>query len=312
MNDRAVRRLNHPNQAGFTLLEVLVASALFLILMVLLMTVISNTTTIASKTSEQIEATRIARESLDLIGRDIVSATIPWNRTNTNSLQFVVNPAALTAAYANRDAMFWQAPLVRDATNGNLAIVGYFVSRDFVAGSRDSRLQLRRTYIEPGNTNTYKIYSTPNAWLDAATFSDFGPTGAGSAEIDNQNAQRGWVADGILGMWVRCLDRTGSAIVNTTNSGIAGFDSRLGYRISGKQWYPTNYSALPAFVEVTLVCMAPRELGKLKALPTTPTTTTNANFPATISTYVDQVRAGNPGVKSIASFSRKFRLQNSD
>jgi len=53
-------------------------------------------------------------------------------------------------------------------------------------------------------------------------------------------------------------------------------------------------------------------LAKLGTLPTLPTTTTNLNFPTTISTYVDQIRANNPGVKSVSAFSRKFRLQNSD
>ena len=280
------------------------AGALFLLLLTLLLGVITNTTTIASKASGQIEATRIARESFDLIGRDISTASLPWARTNTNSLQFLVN----SSNYFN--SMFWQAPIVRDATNtmGNLAIVGYFVLRDLQANGQNSRFQLRRVLIDPRSTNgDYTVYNTNTPWITDSTISTFGPA---TAALDNQNAQKGWLADGVLAMWVRCFDKTNGIITNAAGN---GFDSRKGLQVTAKQWYPTNYSVLPAFVEVALVCVAPREIVKIKRLPAnTVINPASATFYGDVSTYASNVRATNAGVKSVTFFTRKYRLYNSD
>ena len=287
---------------GFTVLEVLVASALFIMLLTLLLSVMNNTTSISSKAIAQIEATRIARESLDLIGHDIASASLPWSRTSTNSLEFLVN----SSNYYN--SMFWQAPLARDSTNGNLAIVGYFVLRDVQADARESRFQLRRVYIEPDSTNgDYTIYSNPS-WITASTYTDFGPA---TAAADNTNAIKGWVADGILGMWVRCLDKSGGVIAGP-------YDSRSA-KYGATNWtnsYPSSYpySRLPAFVEVALVCVSPREVVRITNF--TAANTVNmanpTNFSAGVTAYVDTMRTNNPGAKSITSFTRKFRIYNSD
>ncbi len=289
-------------RGGFTILELLVASALFMMVLALLLGVMSSTSSISSKATGQIEATRIARESLDLIGRDISSASLPWSRTNANSLQFVVNSSNFF------NSMFWQAPVVRGATMGNLAIVGYFVIRDLqTADTRNSRFQLRRVYIDPSSTNgDYNIYNTNNSpWLTGSTYSDFGPA---TAALDNQNAQKGWVADGVLGMWVRCLDKTGGVIASP-------YDSRSA-RYGATNWtnsYPSTYpySRLPAFVEVALVCVAPREIARVNSLPAN-TLTDPADFEGGVTAYVNQLRGQNPGLKGVTSFTRKFRIYNSD
>lgn len=295
---------------GFTLLEVLVASALFLVILAILLGVMNSTTLIASDASRRIEASRIARESLDLMGRDLTGATLPWARDKTNSLQFVVNPAG--NVFANRDALFWQAPIVRESTNntgGDLAVVGYFVLRDLQANAAESRFQLRRVYVDPKSSD-YQVYGTNSTtWLPDLT--QFAPP----ASADKTNAQKGWVADGVLGMWVRCFDRSGNVLPNSTN-----FDSRaplFGQTNAMTNSYPSTkvvnyggrsftntfaYSRLPASVEVTLVCVAPRDRLRIKTLPSS----TN------VTTYAEQVRALNPGVKSVNSFSRKFQLLTSD
>ena len=281
----------------------LVASALFLMLLTLLLGVVSSTSAISSRATGQIEATRIARESLDLIGHDIASAALPWSRTSTNSLQFLVN----SSNYYN--SMFWQAPIAGDSTNGNLAIVGYFVLRDVqTTNAQNSRFQLRRVYIEPDSTNgDYTIYSnTP--WITSSTYTDFGPA---TAAADNTNAIKGWVADGILGMWVRCLDKSGGVIAGP-------YDSRSA-KYGATNWtnsYPANYpySRLPAFVEVALVCVSPREVGRVANLSAANTVNmaNPTNFAAGVSAYADAMRTNNPGAKSITSFTRKYRLYNSD
>ena len=139
----------------------------------------------------------------------------------------------------------------------------------------------------------------PNDWLSASNYEKFAPP---DAATDDQNAQQGWVADGVLGMWVQCLDSAGASI-----SGGDRYDSRAvkyGLTTNGVNQYTNVYPAgyacsrLPAFVEVTLVCVAPRDISRLGSLPTT----TNA------ASFEDAVRSNNPGVKSVSTFTRKFRL----
>ncbi|HSI86947.1 MAG: type II secretion system protein J [Candidatus Methylacidiphilales bacterium] len=300
---------------AFTLIELMVAGALLMVLLGILFSVINNTTSVISRATEQIDVTRVARESLDLIGRDISKAALPWNRTSTNSLQFLLNPSGAPASMSNPDSLFWQAPVARNDGRGNMAIIGYFVLRDLqTATPTKTRLQLRRAFIEAqsssGAANSeYIIYSNPTAWASSTVFGNFAPA---TTDADNLAAQKGWVADGVLGMWVRLLDRTGTPLTAST------FDSRQAAstfldskNTTNKVTYPTNYSVLPSFVEVSLVCVAPRQVVRIKSLPAAPTTSAT-NFEAPIATYMQQIKAANPGIDSINTFSRKFRILRSE
>ncbi|PTY00986.1 hypothetical protein DB346_15390 [Verrucomicrobia bacterium LW23] len=309
---RTPRALRHTR--AFTLIELMVVSLMMIILLGILFSVISNTTSVISRATEQIDVTRVARESLDLIGRDISKAALPWSRTSTASLQFLLNPTGAPANTANPDSFFWQAPVARNDGRGNMAIIGYFVLRDLqTANPANSRLQLRRVYIEAqtstGTANPeYTIYSNPSNWISPALFNNFAPA---TAADDNIAAQKGWVADGVLGIWVRLLDRTGTPLT------AVAFDSRkasttfLDKTSTNQLIYPTNYSVLPSFVEVSMVCVAPRQVVRIKSLPAAPASNPT-NFDAPIASYMQQVKAANPGIDSINTFSRKFRILRGD
>jgi type II secretory pathway pseudopilin PulG len=309
-NAQALRRTS-----AFTLIELMVAGALLVLLLGILFNVITNTTNVISRATEQIDVTRVARESLDLIGRDVSKAALPWSRSSTNSLQFLLNPSGAPPNMSNPDSLFWQAPVARNDGRGNMAIIGYFVLRDLqTATPAKSRLQLRRAFIEAQTStgaanSSYIIYSNPSAWANSTIFSSFAPS---SYDADNLAAQKGWVADGVLGMWIRLLDRTGTPLTSTTfdsrNAASTFLDSK---NTTNKVVYPTNYSVLPSFVEVTLVCVAPRQVQRIKTLPTAPVTSAT-NFEAPIATFMQQVKTQNPGIDSINTFNRKFRILRSE
>jgi type II secretory pathway component PulJ len=303
------------SKRSFTLLEMLTATTLLIILTGLLFRVTSDATSIATFATEQMDTNRTGRECLDLIGREITKAALPWNRSATN-LQFLINPAGLATMDCNPDTIFWQAPVSHSTSYGNLAIVGYLVLRDFSStDKKNSRLQLRRIYVEPENpssTTYYTIYNSTATWVTQSLVSNFAPS---TATLDNSNAQKGWVADGVIGIWVRCLDKSGNPITadaTGTTFTNPGFDSRAGYTYqSGSYKYATNYSVLPSSIEVALLCVSSKEIQRIQTLPVVPATDVN-NFYSTINTYAQTLQNGNPAVKSFNVYSRKFRLYNND
>ncbi|MEO7934190.1 MAG: prepilin-type N-terminal cleavage/methylation domain-containing protein [Chthoniobacterales bacterium] len=306
------RRLRPPQEnEGFTLIEVLVASTIFLLLAVLLASVVEGVGRVSSQASTRLEVERISREAFDLIGRDIAIASLPWSRSATNSLQFISNPDGLAGELCQPHSIFWQAPLAHGgaATNGNLAIVGYCVLSDLQANGSQSRFQLRRVFISPevaGASSNYLIYDKPNEWITPTIVREFAPQ---SAQTDKDDAYKGWIADGVLAMWVRCLDRTGNPIVLNAAGSTAGyhFDSRAGYRSDGINRYPSGYLTLPPFVEIALVCVAPTDVLRIVSLPPTGATSPSS-FELETNAFADAVRQANPGVKSLRVFTRKFRI----
>ncbi|MEI9999100.1 MAG: hypothetical protein WDO13_07970 [Verrucomicrobiota bacterium] len=297
---------------AFTLVETLVAMTLFVIIMAMLLEAMNHVSRVVSDSSAEAEVTRTAREALGVMGRDLAFANPPWSSSNTNSLQFVTNPsvAGLSTQYLNHDSLFWQTPIGRNAGNGNggnLAIVGYFVQH---SSDVPQRYQLRRVYVEPQNSSgaanaDFLIYSNPNAWVTTTTYQDYAPS---TATADAANAEQGWTADGVLEMWVQCLDKFGAQITDASGTSL-NFDSRKGgySNTSNKLYYPANFSTYPAFVQVVLVCVAPNELARMTSLPTPPAATP-ANFSTLGSTFVAEALSQNPGIKSVTAFTRTFRI----
>lgn len=332
--------MTRPDRApgGFSLIELLVAIAILTVMGVLILSVINNTSSITSRTAARLDANRVARECLDLIGQDLSGIRNSYANSSvnsgissgaTNGLQMSVNPTTVDAKYRNPHSIFWQASVSRNQKYGNLAVVGYFVQKDLASDSRSNRLQLRRVYVEPENPNTppsspeYLIYQDPTNWYPNTLLQKFAPD---DAATDNANGQRGWVADGVLAMWVRSLDPQGNPILQDsagsalnytynsrrsytyTNSGVTNYPS--GKSIAANAANPRGYDpapVVPAFLEVGLVCVAPRDVRQIKTLPV-PTAVSPTNFHTDIQNFTQAVRAQNPQVKSVESFTRKYRL----
>jgi uncharacterized protein (TIGR02599 family) len=321
--------------SGFTLVEMLVGAVLLGILTLAVYTVLTSSASISAQTTAKLNCSIVARECLDLIGRDLQSAQIPWDRWNpssntASSYQFITNPTA-TSSWENANSIFWQAPVGPNSGTaseyGNVAEVGYFVVNDVSQASNQTRLQLRRFYVPPTDSSgalnsDYKIYNseglTSDVWLDQGLVSKFAPT---NNKIDVDTGLPGWVADGVIAMWARPLDKEGNVI-----AGANSFNSREGYSYKSQNKsveYPEfqsiwgtsfavpkgAYNFLPGYVEVALICVAPQDISRIRSLPTPP-----VEFPSNseMSRYVKDATVQNPGVKSIEAFSRKYRIYNSN
>lgn len=292
---------------AFTLVEVLVASAVFVLLLGVLVGAISSVTALSSQASSRLDSVRVGREIFDLMQKDLAQiATLPTARRDEGPLQFVVNPPndVVAAAFKNPTAFFWQASVARDRSRGNLGIVGYFVQRP--GGARS---QLRRVIVEPAETTNYGLYGGPGpaSWLSPVVLTRFAAADSGPSA----SADRGWVADGVLGLWVRCLDIHGN-VITEDGTGAAtnwAFDSLSGYR-SGSG--PTRVvrrgvAALPAFVDVGIVCVAARDADRLTTLPPLPGGSPNS-FEADVQSYAAAVESANPNVNTVIALTRRFRL----
>jgi len=326
---------------GFSLVELIVAMAILAIVGLLLFSVVNNTSMIISHASSELDANRVARECLDLIGQDLSLIRLPYGTgvgntalppANDAGLQLSVAPASVGSRYRYPQAFFWQAALARNKRYGDLAVVGYFVLRD-LSDPDHKRLQLRRLFVEPDDpslpaaSSEYLIYRTPADWYPDSLLAKFAPD---TAAADNTNGQRGWVADGVLALWVRCLDPKGNAIIANAGSGLMRntFDSRQSYIYSdlsntgsgNTTVYPSGkkdaakgiypFAGIPATIEVAIVCVAPRDIANITTLdpPTVSTSPDAKQFYNTINAYVASVRQKNPRARTVESFVRKYSL----
>jgi len=292
---------------GFTLLELIVAMAVFSMLLVLTLSVIGQAGTLSSGSMAKMEAAKVARECLDLIHRDLSPAMLPYNRTSTNSLQLLASPANLAAAYANPHSLFWQAPLARVPAKGNLSSVGYFVERSLGASPEENRFQLRRLYVNQSDAGNYDLlFSTPDWYQALAPGFATPPRTSPSGDPDADQNYKGWVADGVLGLWVRCLDSSRTPITTNAAGQLTGFsfNSRQAYQ-TGSQRYPASgFSALPPFIEIGLVTCSPSDIRRIKTFPPIAQTNQPANFYQDMNNFVTGIQSLNPGAKTISAYTR--------
>ncbi|HSI85619.1 MAG: type II secretion system protein J [Candidatus Methylacidiphilales bacterium] len=304
---------------AFTLVELMMSMGLFSVLAILIFSVMNMVTDITTRASTRLTTIRTARECLDLIGTDLRLSPPPYTVLgSSNSLQMDVNSTAIAASYRQPHTFFWQSPVSRTDKYGNVSIVGYYILRDLQVDPSKSRLQLRRLYVEPENptspptSSEYLVYAAPADWHPDTLLKQFAPE---TAAADNAAGLKGWVADGVLAMWVRCLDPKGNPIVKKLDGTAVtyNYDSRASYQYTGVSATniiyasPVGRPALPAYIEVTLVCVSPREISRIKTLPAA-TASNPALYNSEIAQFVAAARAQNPTVKTIESFTQKFRI----
>lgn len=195
------------------------------------------------------ERRNIGQAVLERMSRDLRQVALPASRSNTNSLQFVINPSTISTTYQFPQAVFWQAPVSTDGgTNGNLAVVGYFVQWINKIPS------LSRILINP-SSSSYLVYSSPANWITDTILTN-------NASATSASGYEGLLADNVLALWVQALDPQGNPI--RQSAGVAGenFDSRLGYSYTNSVYTgvaSTNMaSALPASMQIAIVVVDSR------------------------------------------------------
>jgi type II secretory pathway pseudopilin PulG len=182
---RANSRGVHPfGTMAFTILEMLVAMAIFMMMVVLLVSVVSQVNSVWHQTDNQKSRRESARVLLDLMSRDLQSALAPVDANNAARFRFDLNPAGF--ADTHRSAFFWPCASPGSRSGSDIVTVGYFVRRTST-GSILCRLQA------PGSIDS--IWTMASS-LAPATAPDF----------------QGLAADGVLAMFVTLYDKTGQVL----------------------------------------------------------------------------------------------------
>ena len=308
------------SQAGeaFSLLEILVAMAVLVVIVLALATISSQTIDIWRSAEARNQRRSTGRALLQFIARDLEMATpqVPYPQTDGANLHFVANePTLIPAGLLNPHAAFWQAPIAADRSKGDLAEIGYFVRWDTTSQPGTAKAQLCRFAVDPAESINYRIYSLkedgePANWLDADTLDRV-------ASATAAQEYRGWFADNVIALWLRCLDDEGNPILKTAegvelNNGY-GFDSRRGFQVpsTGVKQPPPRF---PASIEIALVTVdaytAQRISQPLLANPDSPETfwmdkSTPGSLAHFIATLPPEVQ---PGVQV---FSTRVVLKNS-
>ena len=237
-----VRRFR--KRQAFSLVDLLVSAAIFVMLVSLLGKMVSGITAAWTSTAGQNERSVSARAIMDYIHTDLKAAMLPIPAESTTSLQFVLNPPSLGSEVRNADALFWQAPVATDSTYGDLAEVGYFVRWD--TSGRAPKPILCRFFLNP-NEPDFRIYEDPANWLTSALLDKVAPGTAASSYA-------GLFAENVVAIWFRCLDRNGKAFPGRD------FDSRVGKEST----FETDAGGsrvlkrLPAAVQVSFVMIDSR------------------------------------------------------
>lgn len=192
--------------AGFSLVELLTATAVLIVLALILVNVTSHVGTLWSMEESQNQHRQRARAVLDFMSRELRVAALPIDPGEI-SLQLVINPSdspSIGAEFLNHDAIFWQAPIGNDARAGNLAEVGYFVQW------HGNQPKLCRFYVDPSDPN-YLIYTAPLAWLSDDVLRRAAPA-------DSANQYHGLFLENVLGLWVKATNADGTEYSGNSRS----------------------------------------------------------------------------------------------
>lgn len=233
-------------RAAFTLIEMLVATAILLIIVVMLGAMTSHVSRMWTEINGQSQRRTIGRALLQFMARDIQQArlSVPsWQygpspdaayfyptfagSGSNGTLQFLVNDLAVTGtACMNPCSVFWQAPVAENSTQGNIAEVGYFVQWDTTTTPGKPKAYLCRYYVDATSTSGtapyFGIYSSgTDAWVSGTS-----PlmSATAVAPATPSHSYSGWLADNVIGLWVRCVvSGTSTKGIVCTGSSITGF-----------------------------------------------------------------------------------------
>ena len=193
--------------ASFTLPEILAACAIFSFMVIVLLSLVANTSRIWQQTNGE----RIDRESarilLGMIGRDLENAVLPVNLNAQSPFTFQLN----TVVPTNACSLFWQTAIVGTGiTNGDIADVGYFVQwTPDPRGSGQIHGTLCRYYVPASATNPASAFVVYSGGTQAAP--DLYTYAPG---LNNTNSYRGLLADNVLGLWVTLYQANGTVLAS--------------------------------------------------------------------------------------------------
>ena len=339
--------MNPPRRPGwaFTLVEILVSMSVLTLMVVFIASIVNAVNRSWNAGEIQVENYQNGRAILDLVSRDLAPALAsgtaaafnPGNTTGAvwGTLQTVQNPnvTALlpsgTTQIANSDSLFWQAPSTTNSF-GNVSELGYILVKVAAAGA-PTRYQLQRFYAAqdtryptPSPTpapsgRTFQIYDWPISYSTVPWLTNMSLTRFAACFSP--------LSDGVLGFWIRLLDKNGnpvpwlkdatgySAASPMKFNSAAAFGAFTATPSATPGFLYTDPTAtlaanrLPSAAELTIVTVDGRTIKRLGGnLPAPPSSTVPANVPNDINAYLTTLL--NSKIKGAQVFSATVKLNN--
>ena len=246
---------------GFSLLELLVATAVFVGLALILVSIAASLSSFWQLGIAHNERRSSALAAFARMARDLRFAAPPVNPAASN-FQLVINPANVGSNYLLPQAAFWQAPVASGGSGGDMALVGYFVQ--WVDETNGLVPKLCRLLIDSTNYQ----YQKPSDWISDSLIMS-------NAPANKASGYDGQLAENVLGIWMQPLDQRKNPIVSDAKAlafANGQFDSTRGYAVSFTNGVTSIFpSSLPASLEVVVVAVdartAKRLLGRAKEKP---------------------------------------------
>jgi len=332
-------------RAAFTLIELLVSLTVVLFVMVILAQMVNAVSKGWASGEKRVETFQSGRAVLDLISRELAPAAIaspiyPSPSPGAPLYQLIQNPfpsapypapvPAFTPATAgNCDSLFWQAH-VHSSTSSDLCEIGYYLADPNRTGT--GPYQLKRLFVPP-SSNKFLIHTKSSTdYRPSATAAPWLILGFSSqSDFDTVTSV---VADGILGMWIRCLDTNGDPIpwfksnspdsvsgMNVKYNSAARFQTAVAPVSSPTPtptplpWpYTSNASPvtaqanrLPSAIEIYLITVDSATIRRNPTFPTTPSITSPDQVSTVVSTFVNTTLPAN-GIDSARLFTSRVRI----
>lgn len=236
------RATNLNGRRAFTLVELLVGMAILSVMVMLLVSLLSQVGNAWTRTEGQSSRLRSGRAIADYIRNDLRGALLPvapeLDDTKPN-LNFVLNPSMVPDDYQQPSAMFWQVPLATDMSQGDVAEVGYFIRWDRNEFPGNPRAKLCRFFVNPTDTNNFQIYKS-RQWLNESIIDAVAPAhNRPDSSTGEKAGYRGLLAENVVGFWARAA-RKGSDGKNLDKT----WDSR-----KSETW------GLPSYVEISFATL---------------------------------------------------------
>jgi prepilin-type N-terminal cleavage/methylation domain-containing protein len=224
---------------GFTLIEVLVSTAILAGIVILLAVVLQEVQLTSYRGSVQVELAQRGRALLDIIGRETGGALI------SPQLQFVINPPlpAEASAAPGADSVFFQAL----SANGTPAIIGYYLGVDRT---------LRRVFISsesPLFTVHNQAPSKAVPWLQNPDLFD----------LSNSDGRCVIIAEGVAGFWLRAMSINGEILPGEGAARVT--DENWGDPLKFDSSYKVVANRLPSRLEVALMLVDSRSRVRVEA-----------------------------------------------
>ncbi len=278
----------HPNPraGGFSLMELLVASAVLIMLLALVLSIVSQTSSVWRSSSQKIAAFQGARAGFERVIRQLSQATLntywaydnpnqPMNYVRQSELHFRTGPKLLGTP---SHAVFFQAPASRTAdqsTFGGLERLlngcGFFI--DYVSDEVPSSLQSRLN-----SRSRFRLMQ----WIqNTENLAVYDPSTGQEAWFQNARQEALPIADNVIALilWPKLADE------DSTQGWVDSYeyDSRAGSLAS----QPIKMNQLPPIVNVVMVAIDSASADRMG-------NSLKAEIDACTSGLFESINSGNP------------------